>query len=420
MLSIQTPTRYLTGLLASGSLVVALTASPGSSVPLPKPRPQGTPAKAGTTPSAPAPAPQAAARPTRSALAPSDLPSSADIAALREAIAAARRGKTTQAADLQKTISDPVARKLVEWTILRSDDTQSIDVSRYMTFITDNPSWPSIALLRRRAEATLWADRLDPAFVRAFFAKEAPTTTKGKFALARALLLQGDRAAAQNLVREAWRYDSFSSDLENPVLDVFKDLITPADHKARMDMRLYAEDIDGGLRAANRAGSNATAIAKARIAVISKAANTNTLLDAVPPEAPRDAGYVFSRAQFLRRANEASEAAASILSLPAHHGQTIDTDQWWIQRRLVARKLLDIGDAKTAYRIARDAAIPSKDNYRAEHQFTAGWIALRFLNDPATALAHFAKVAQGHSNPITLARSGYWQGRAAEALGRRE
>ena len=29
------------------------------------------------------------------------------------------------------------------------------------------------------------------------------------------------------------------------------------------------------------------------------------------------------------------------------------------------------------------------DNYRAEHQFTAGWIALRFLHDPATAYAHF-------------------------------
>src|SRR5205807_1972191 len=49
-----------------------------------------------------------------------------------------------------------------------------------------------------------------------------------------------------------------------------------------------------------------------------------------------------------------------------------------------------------------------------------GWIALRFLNDPATALAHFAKVAHGNSNPIALARAGYWQGRAAEVLGRKE
>ena len=407
--------RLLAGLVTSVALLVVPAVA--DSIPLPKPRPERSSAK---DPSSAPAAAHSAAPAARFTLAASDFASATDIAALREAVTAVRRGKTTQAADLQTTIVDPVARKLVEWTILRSDDTQSIDVSRYMAFITENPTWPSIALLRRRAEATLWADRLDPAFVRAFFGKEPPTTTKGKFALARALLLQGHRASAQSLVREAWRYDSFSSDLENPALDVFRDLITSADHKARMDMRLYAEDIDGALRAANRAGGYAPVIAKARVAVISKAANAKALLDAVPPEAHRDAGYILSRAQFLRRADEASEAAEWILSLPAEHGQTIDTDQWWIERRLVARKLLDIGDVKTAYRVARDAAIPSKDNYRAEHQFTAGWIALRFLNDPATALAHFAKVAQGHSNPITLARSGYWQGRAAEALGRRE
>jgi soluble lytic murein transglycosylase len=411
--------RPLARLVATATLVVAPATYPAGGVPLPKPRPEHASSKDPTPARTPAAA-RAAAPAARFTLAASDFTSATDIAALREAVAAARRGKTTQAADLQRTIGDPVARKLVEWTILRSDETQSIDVSRYMAFITDNPSWPSIALLRRRAEATLWADRLDPAFVRAFFGKEPPTTTKGKFALARALLLQGDRAGAQSLLREAWRHDSFSSDLENPALDVFKDLITPADHKARMDMRLYAEDIEGALRSADRAGGNAPVIAKARIAVIGKAENAKALLDAVPPEAHRDAGYVFSRVQFLRRTNEASEAADWTLSLPAEHGQTIDTDQWWIERRLVARKLLDIGDAKTAYRVARDAAIPSKDNYRAEHQFTAGWIALRFLNDPATALAHFAKVAQGNSNPIALARSGYWQGRAAEALGRRE
>jgi soluble lytic murein transglycosylase len=62
--------------------------------------------------------------------------------------------------------------------------------------------------------------------------------------------------------------------------------------------------------------------------------------------------------------------------------------------------------------------VPSRENYRVEHQFTAGWIALRFLNDPATAQTHFSRIAQGISNPISLARASYWQGRAAEAMGR--
>jgi soluble lytic murein transglycosylase len=412
-------TRSLTALLAAGTLA-ALHADSVAGVPLPKPRPASPSAQPAAKPGASTAATPAADRPVRPAPAMSEPLSAADLAALKEAITAARRGKASSAADLQKTISDPVARKLVEWAILRSDETESAGIGRYMAFISENHAWPAVGLLRRRAEATLWADRLDPAFVRSFFAKERPITTKGKFALARALLLQGDRAGAQSLVREAWRNDSFSGELENLALDVFGDLVTPADHKARMDMRLYAEDVDGALRSASRAGGYAPVIAKARIAVIRKTADAPALLDAVPAEARRDAGYIFSRAQFLRRADRADEAAEWILSLPSGHGQAIDTDQWWIERRLVARKLLDLGDVKTAYRIARDAATPSRDNYRAEHQFTAGWIALRFLNDPATALAHFAKVAQGNANPITLARAGYWQGRAAEALGRRE
>ena len=126
--------------------------------------------------------------------------------------------------------------------------------------------------------------------VRGYFGKDQPLTAQGKFALARALLLEGDRADAQNLVREAWRHDNFSGDLEVQILDVFRGLITDADHKTRMDMRLYAEDVDGAMRSANRAGGNAPVIAKARVAVIKKAADAKAQLDGVPAEARSDIG----------------------------------------------------------------------------------------------------------------------------------
>jgi soluble lytic murein transglycosylase len=414
-------------LLAAGTLVSALAVASAGGAPLPKPRPADAPAKPGakattttTTTTTTGTSPQPATRPPRFAVASPDPVSSADVATLRDAINAARRGKTEQATDLQKTLADPVARKLVEWMILRSDQTESAALSRYTAFINENPTWPAVGLIRRRAEATLWGDRPDPGFVRAFFGKERPITTKGKFALARALLLQGDRRGAQSLVRDAWHNDDFSGELEGLALDIFSELLTAADHKARMDMRLYAEDTEDALRSANRAGGNAPAIARARIAVIKKAANAKAMLDAVPAEAQSDIGYLFSYAQFLRRADNAEDAAEVILSIPAEHNQAVDTDQWWIERRLVARKLLDANEAKTAYRVVRAAAVPARDNYRAEQQFTAGWIAFRFLNDPATALGHFARIAQGNHNPITLARAGYWQGRAAEALGRRD
>jgi soluble lytic murein transglycosylase len=229
---------------------------------------------------------------------------------------------------------------------------------------------------------------------------------------------RGDRANAERLVRDAWRNDPMSEDTESTALDLFGALITPGDHKARMDLFLYGSEHEIALRAAKRLGGGEAALAKARIAGYHKAANTRALLEAVPYELRNDPGYLFSRIQLLRREEKFAEAAQLMMSAPKDPGRLYNLDEWWIERRLLARKMIDIGEHRTAYLIARDAALPSRDIYKTEQEFTAGWIALRFLNDPATAAQHFARIGVGSANPTTLARAGYWQGRAAEAAGR--
>ncbi len=342
-----------------------------------------------------------------------------DLSAVKQAIDLVRKNRQSEATDVEHTISDPVARKLVEWVILRSEDGSS-EFARYAAFIAANPSWPGIETLRRRAEAVMWQDRVDPVAVIDFFRSGEPHTAKGRFALARALLTRGDVAGAAAAVRQAWRTDAFSGDLEEQARETFSGLITPADDEVRMAARLYAEDSDAGLRAARHLDATALAIAKARAAVIDQAHNAKALLEAVPEAARRDPGYMFSRVQWLRRNDKIAEAAQWLNAAPRDPAKLIDVDRWWVERRLVSRKLLDLGDARLAYEVANGAAPPDNQNYRAEQHFTAGWIALRFLRQPAIALAHFARIADGVSNPITLARSFYWQGRAAEALGREQ
>jgi soluble lytic murein transglycosylase len=342
-----------------------------------------------------------------------------DLAAVKQAIDLVGKNRQDEATTIEGTISDPLARKLVEWVILRSEDGSS-DFSRYATFIAANPSWPSITTLRRRAEGVMWQEQADPQAIVSFFAAEPPHTAKGHFALARAMLAQGNVAGAAATLRDSWRDDAFSADLEEQARETFSGLITPADDQARMNARLYAEDDDAGLRAAHHLDPTALAVAKARAAVINQADNTKALLEAVPAAARHDPGYVFSTIQWLRRADKIPEAAQWMIAAPHDAASLGDVDQWWIERRLIARKLLDLGDARTAYEVANGAAAPANENYRAEQQFTAGWIALRFLRQPAIAQAHFARIADGVVNPITLARSFYWQGRAAEALGREQ
>ncbi|MDQ8726204.1 lytic transglycosylase domain-containing protein [Bradyrhizobium sp. LHD-71] len=343
--------------------------------------------------------------------------SQADLDALERAIELARRGKGADATEMKSAISDPVAQKLAEWMILRSDG-NGASAERYRAFIVANPGWPSVNYLRRRGEASLWDNNRDDATVAAWFAGNEPLTAKGRFMLARALLRRGDGGAAARHVREAWRGDWMSKDVEATALEMFGPVLTAADHKARMDYLLFTDDRAGALRAAQRVGSAQVAIVKARGAVDAKAGNAKALLDAVPHEAHGDASYLFGRIQHLRRADKITEAAQLMLRAPRDPARLGDPDEWWIERRLVARKLLDIGDYRTAYAIARDAGLPERDVYKTEQEFTAGWIALRFLNDPSTALQHFSRIAVGSSNPTHLSRAGYWQGRAYEAMGR--
>ena len=65
-----------------------------------------------------------------------------------------------------------------------------------------------------------------------------------------------------------------------------------------------------------------------------------------------------ARIQLLRREEKFAEAAQLMLSAPKDPNRLHNLDEWWIERRLLSRKMLDVGEHRTAYLIARDAALP--------------------------------------------------------------
>jgi soluble lytic murein transglycosylase len=373
---------------------------------------------------------------------PRDRPAAADapavvvppeLAATKQAMELVHQRKLGEATALAASIDDPVARKLVEWALLRRADGE-IGLGRYAAFIRANPDWPSIALLRRRVEEKLWQERRDAPTMRRLLEGE-PISAVGRLARARMLLSEGDRAGAQREVRAVWRGAGLSAEGEAAVLDTFGDLLTRADHVARVDRRIGAKDFGAAMRAAKRVGDDHVAIVKACNAAEAKSAKGGKLLDAVRADAREDLGYALCRVHWLLRNDtpgsnlrgrivtpkgDIAAAVKLVLAASQEDMERQDTDEWWRERRALARRLLDVGDTRTAYRVVREAAPPANPYYRAEFHFMAGWIALRFLADPATAFGHFAHVDQGSADPIVRARAAYWRGRAAETAGRLE
>jgi soluble lytic murein transglycosylase len=389
-------------------------------VPMPRARPDASGSAEAATQTASAP-PVRRISPSKVPLAQAPTPetSDADIALVKHALDAVRSTGANEATRIEASISDPVARKLVEWIILRDGD-NGAQFSRYAAFIAENPSWPSLAMFRRRAEAMLWVEDTSPVQVRTFFNASPPQSAKGRLVLARALSALGDSSGAQAQVRHAWRSEPFSGDVERQVLDQYPDVLTRADHKVRMEMCLDASDSECALRSARRLGNADVAIAHVRLALNGKSGNATKLLESVPEEARHEPGYIFAKLQVLRRAEKIAEAGQQMIAAPRDPAQINDAESWWVERRVLARKLLDIGDPKTAYLVVRDGAEPVKENSRVERLFMSGWIALRFLNEPAAAAKHFARIQDVSIHPTSLGRSHYWLGRTAEAANKPE
>ncbi|NJR13742.1 MAG: lytic transglycosylase domain-containing protein, partial [Phyllobacteriaceae bacterium] len=178
-----------------------------------------------------------------------------------------------------------------------------------------------------------------------------------------------------------------------------------------MEAMLYDDRVTAAGRVAGLAG--ASSLHKAWAAMIRKDGNAGALIAAVP-EKQRGAGWHFVKARHLRRSDKPTEAAKVMLAAPREAAALIDTNEWWNEQQILARDLIDLRKFDTAYRIAANhsATTPAR---KGDAEFHAGWIALRFKGDAATAAKHFSALANVTDGPISQARAHYWLGRAAEA-----
>jgi len=340
-----------------------------------------------------------------------------DLDYLPQILKAYRSSDLTEGQILKSKLSQPAAQAVAEWFAIRSGLPVGFD--RIIAFQQDYPAWPATSQVRRRAEEALLNERRPSSQVRAFFAKQPPVTTAGRIALAFALKADGLDQEATDQIRHVWREDTFGSDLESRILDRFPDALSRADHRFRMERLLLKENWGGAQRAAGRAGKDYETLVKARMGIYQGKKKAEKAFAAVPAALRKDPSYLFSRALFLRRSNKLAEAASLIMQAPRDPELRVDGDEWWAEQRLIARTLLDKGDVQTAYEVASHHAAETPAQ-QIEAEFHAGWIALRFLGDPAKAAQHFATVANTASTPISISRIAYWQARAAEAAGAME
>ncbi|WP_165498138.1 lytic transglycosylase domain-containing protein [Siculibacillus lacustris] len=345
------------------------------------------------------------------ALAATGIPGTAAAADLATALTAAARGDVAAVNGMRDGL-DRLDQKIVDWYLIRMGS--GLPSAAITQFAIANPSWPDPEFFRRRAEQALEKENPSADDVIYAFQGSRPYSNRGRIMLARALVQKGRAGEAAPWARYAYRDDKLT-DEESAVLEnEFGSLLEKGDYKARFDMALLKGHAAEAVRAARKLGSGWEALAQAGLAVEKKQSNAGSLIDQVPSSLRDDPTALFVRAQYARRTEHWKEAAEFLIRAPKDPKAMGSPDQWWEEKRIVSRKLIDLGDARTAYKVVVGHTGSTPAN-QAEADFHAGWYALRFLNDPSTAMRHFAAVAEDSAKPVTRARAYYWMGRAAEA-----
>jgi soluble lytic murein transglycosylase len=332
------------------------------------------------------------------------------------ALDAAGRGDWVAARGLTEQGHDPVARLIVQWRYLL-DKNSGASFSEISTFLKNYPDWPNHDTLVARAERAI-DPNMDPRAVIAWFGDREPVSDIGKVRLGEALIDTGSTTRGHELVREGWIDGSFEPDQEYSIIQRDGPLLTPEVDRERLERLLTRNDVSGARREISRVGAEAQRVGEARLALRTSPTSGERMLAELPETSRDDPGIVFDRTRLLRQQMNIDEIPKLLVRAPTREMAKISPTRWWNELNLDTREAMQANSYASAYAIAAHTGLAPTDgtNY-ADAEFMAGWLALRFLKDPQTALTHFRSLSSAVSRPISRARAHYWEGRAYEALG---
>lgn len=332
--------------------------------------------------------------------------------ALTDGLAALRSNDEGAARAALARAEDPVVRDLILWHLLRA---RQGTFTEGEAFLARNPDWPGLPLLRASLELDL-PFTLAPDRITAFFDETAPATSRGALMLAIAQKTRGEETAAEVTAIDAWLSKPMPASSEAGFLEVFGDILRPFD-AARLDAMIWSGDLQSAARTLERVEGPEAALGRARIALRDGRDGVDTLIDAVPEDLRAHPGLAYERFRWRLNRARMDDALELLFAYDESADTLSDPAVWGQHRERMARLLKQDGRPEDAYRVAANHHLPEGHGDIAAIEWMAGYLALRFLDRPADAAAHFRTFDANVASPISKGRAGYWLGRALEAAG---
>lgn len=359
-----------------------------------------------------------------------------DIETLRNINSALAKNNFDEAMNLVKVLKGNIGNEknsladaivdIVLWNKFSGKiDSKKTSFADISAFVIDNPYLPNINDLRKNVERVAIANNIDYKIAEAYFNSNPALTTESKLYVVESKILkiatektdqeirESQSKTIQSEIAKIWIKENFSVDAERQFIEKYKDILTENDHSQRIERLLWEGKKIEAARIMNYVGKDYRNLFES-IAKIEESPRyiDNLLLD-IPRRLRANELLSFKRLIWYKSKDRIDDVIDLLIDLPENFKLP---EKWWSFRRLYGREMIKQKQFKKAYQILSKHNLPVNSNDFWEAEWTAGWVALRFLDEPKDALAHFQKMRKNVVQPVTLSRAIYWEAMCYEAM----
>ncbi len=341
--------------------------------------------------------------------------SASERALLKTMVARAENGRWVAARDAALKLRDPVAIEAYEWLRLRQKGID--DFERMARWVEAHPDWPSQARIQVQGEYALDGRSTSDARLIRFFDRFAPKTGVAATRYALALKQAGRLNDARRVASDAWLAKNLGANDEKRLLAAFGATLAPL-HAKRLDALIWKSYLTAAERHLGRVPRDLRILGEARIALLRARGNVDGLVKRVPAALKNDPGLSYARMVWRKKKGLTASAEAMMIKSSAT-GRLGQPERWADERAIFVRGALKDDDPRRAYTLAAGNGLSEGIDF-AELEWLSGWLALRKLDEPGKALAHFQRLYEGVVTPVSRARAAFWAGEASARLGKTE
>ena len=306
-------------------------------------------------------------------------------------------------------------------------DLKKVAFSDISSFVMDNPFFPNITDLRKNVEKIAVNNNIDYKYSEIYFNTNPALTTESKLYVIESKISKLSsnyknfdekikdlqNKSIQSEIAKVWIAEDFTEVEERQFLEKFKNILTQQDHAKRIERLLWENKKSESFRIMSYVGEDYRTLFE----TILKFDESPRYIDKIMLDVPRrlcsNELLNFKRMIWYKSKDQIDDVLEILIETPKDY---VNPDKWWSFRRLYGREMLKTGNYKKSYQIISNHNLPTTSSDYWEAEWTAGWVALRFLDEPKYALKHFLQMKNNVTQPVTISRALYWEAMCYEAM----